>query len=65
MGKNALSKQEYKRIQVKTLLRAKRPIEKITKDVGVSKKTVESLRRRGSQNRRDQERSQFSIEVTN
>jgi len=65
MGKNALSKQEYKRIQVKTLLRAKRPIEKITKDVGVSKKTVESLRRRGSQNRRDQERRQFSIEATN
>ena len=52
MGKNILSKQECKRIQVKTLLRAKRPIEKITKDVGVSKKTVERLRCKGSKRKK-------------
>ena len=37
---------------MKTLLRAKMPIEKISKDVGVSKKTVERLRCKGSKRKK-------------
>ena len=47
MVKNILSIQESKRIEAKALLKAKRPIAKISKDVGVSEKTVKRLRRRG------------------
>ena len=60
MGKSLYhtSKQQLKRERVKTLLKARAPIQKIPKQTRVSLKTVQGLQKRRAQKKKDSERQE-------